>query len=128
MFASTRGRRVIAQESKEVVRWLKPYRLFCRSDRCTQQKKIGNRKGISALCHTRRCTTRHYMYPKVFRSSPFPFGNTDRVSGRHTIVVPIGTSQDACVEKQKCASLAQLRIYRSGTRKRAEVLPCGLPD
>ncbi|OWY43466.1 far-17a aig1-like protein [Alternaria alternata] len=55
------------------------------------------------------------MYPKVFRSSPFPFGNTDRVSGRHTIVVPIGTSQDACVEKQKCASLAQLRIYRSGT-------------
>ena len=68
------------------------------------------------------------MYLKVFRSSPFPFGNTDRVSGRHTIVVPIGTSQDACVEKQKCASLAQLRIYRSGTRKRAEVLPCGLPD
>jgi hypothetical protein len=66
--------------------------------------------------------------PTLLHSSPIPDGNPDRLSGKHTIVVPIGASQDGGVEKHKSASLAGLDIYRSGTRKRAEVLPSGLSD
>jgi hypothetical protein len=121
----------LLQKQRDGVRWSTPYLLSIRTVVTgVHNKKSTGIKRVSAL-YTALFKTHDpsiIIYPNIFRSSPILRGNPDRLSGKYTIVIPISTSQVAVVEKHKRASLVHLEINRSSTRKRAEDLPCGLPD
>lgn len=73
-------------------------------------------------------TPHHLMYPNLSSACPHRAGNIGRVSGTYSNAVCIGSSRDNGVEQHTSASLANIESHPSGPRKRAEVLPCGLPN